>query len=159
MPRIPYVKREITENISILGDKVARITQSSHTWDRINEVVTVTYYIEIGTTENVYDENDELVSSTFIPDKGDSVISTPFSESFKADNNTFVNPATGEIIKYANEDTTPAIEAQNYMGQYDWFQMIADTNPMVITDFIINLTEAKIANKEFTLQRYETITS
>lgn len=159
MSRIPYNKREVTEHITILGDRTARITQSSHTWDRINEVVTVTYYIEVGQVVNTYDELDNLISSEFIVDKGDSVISTPFSESFKADNNTFVNPTTGEIIKYANEDTTPSIEAQNYMGQYDWFQMVADTNPMVITDFIINLTEAKIANNEFTLQRYETITT
>lgn len=157
MPRIPYEPRNIQECISVLGTKTARITQTSHLWDRVNKRVTITYDITVGELVHTYNEQDEIISTEFIPDDGESIIKSPKPVEFKADNDTFVNPLTGDIIKYADQGITPEIEAMDYMGQYDWFQMMADTQQMVITDFIIALTEAKINNKEFTLQRYETI--
>jgi len=61
-----------------------------------------------------------------------SEIIPSYSHESIADNNTFVNPATGQILI---ADSTGHYSI-NYMGQYDWFNMMAETQPLQIHDMI-----------------------
>ena len=67
-----------------------------------------------------------------IPDKSKEII---------ADNSTFVDPATGAIV-YSNAAGLYNID---YMGQYDWFNMIAENQPIKVHDMMREYGE-KIAN-------------
>ena len=67
-----------------------------------------------------------------------------YSHQSIADNNTKVNPATGEIIfpittqtVDSNGHTTEVITyATDHMGQYDWFNHLAETQPIQVHDMI-----------------------
>ena len=61
---------------------------------------------------------------------GESMVLTIPSQTKKsiADNTTYVNPSNGEIIQPS--------EGVDYMGQYDYFYMLADTTPLIVNDMI-----------------------
>ena len=60
---------------------------------------------------------------SFIPD---------YSKETIADNTTFVDPSTGVIVfPESNPDSTAA-----YMGQYDFFNMLAEKQPLKVHDII-----------------------
>ena len=56
-----------------------------------------------------------------------SAIAPSYSRETIADNTTFVNPVNGNIL----ENPTGVV-----MGQYDWFYMIAETQPVLVNNMI-----------------------
>lgn len=78
----------------------------------------------------------------------------PYSKQSIADNTTMVDAATGaiispELVQDINEDGTPKADESgkpimvekiiydgNYVGQYDWFNYIAETQPVKVHDMI-----------------------
>jgi hypothetical protein len=59
-------------------------------------------------------------------------IAPSYSRESIADNNTFVNPATGAVLTADSSGHYP----MNYMGQYDWFNMLAENQPLQVHDLI-----------------------
>lgn len=57
-----------------------------------------------------------------------------YSRESIADNQTAVNPATGEIL---TADSTGAY-CMDWMGQYDWFHMISESHPLHVANLIRN---------------------
>jgi hypothetical protein len=59
-------------------------------------------------------------------------IAPSYSRESIADNNTFVNPATGEILTA----DSAGHYSMNYMGQYDWFNMLAENQTIQVHNLI-----------------------
>ena len=55
-----------------------------------------------------------------------------YSKENIADNSVFVNPRTGTFIQADQNGRFP----MDYMGQYDYFNMLAETYPMKVHDLI-----------------------
>lgn len=79
----------------------------------------------------------EYFSSNSDNTYGDSMSNmiSSFSKESIADNTTIVDQSTG-VILFQNSDGTYGDGTQTVMGQYDWFNMIAETQQLPVHNMI-----------------------
>lgn len=153
MSHIPLDEPHIEAIIPIMnGLYDARITYEEYAWKVRARRVVVFFSIEIGKLHEVRDElTNELLSSSFIPSEN-AVFQNYKQASFTADDSTWVDPITGNIIKYSHQEPTAEMVAMNYCYQYNWFAAMSDKD-ISNTLFITTMLQQKIANQEFEIQR------
>lgn len=106
-----------------------------------------------------YNQSAKYLTLSWIvsyPDLIDVKGFSPYSKESIADNTTMVDVNTGAIlapiitqVQDTNEDGTPKVDAEgnpvmidqttypgDYIGQYDWFNMVAETQAVKVHDMI-----------------------
>lgn len=135
------------------GALYARLWYGNYTDMRDERRLIINFNVEVGIMQNELNELDEIIGTTFTPKKH-TLIKDGMLESFIADDNTWVNPTSGSIVKYANQHPTEEMELQPYAKQYNWFAHISANQPMLVDDFIEQLLHQKIANNELEIQKF-----
>lgn len=131
----PQIEIEITDKV--IGGTILKRKATLHTmiYNQATKALSLSWVVK-------YFANDS-------EDYGD-MISVPgivsYSQESIADNRTTVNVLTGEILKPEDEiiETIEGVETRtgtwdgvdNTMGQYDWFYMMAETQPLMVHELI-----------------------